>query len=39
MIGHLCGGEKQEKEKRKKELKRVWILCMNENEMKGRKII
>ena len=23
--GHLRGGEKQEKEKRKKEMKRVWI--------------
>ena len=39
MIGHLCGGEKQEKEKINKEIKRVWTLCMNENEMKGRKII
>ena len=24
-IGLLCGGEKQDKEKRKKEMKRVWI--------------
>ena len=31
--GHLCGGEKQEKEKRKKE----WNV--DENEMEGRKII
>ena len=32
-IGLLCGGEKQEKEKRKKE----WNV--DENEMEGRKII
>ena len=32
--GHLCGGEKQEKEKRKKMKGNV-----DENEMVGRKII
>ena len=32
--GHLCGGEKQEKEKRKKMEGNV-----DENEMVGRKII
>ena len=33
--GHLCGGEKQEKGKRKKRKE----TCMDENEMKERIII
>ena len=33
-VGHLCGGEKEEKEKSKKRKE----MCMDENEMKGKKI-
>ena len=37
-IGHLCGGEKQEKEKRKKEMKRVWMKMKWKKEKYYKKI-